>query len=287
MKPAAFRYHRARDLDGVGALLTELGPDAKLIAGGQSLVAMMNFRLARPEHLIDIGGLRELRHLRADDAGLRIGALTTHHDVETAPDSLLGPGFAILRDAMSWIGHLPIRTRGTVGGSIAHGDATAEWCLLAVLLDAEIVARTPSGGRRVIPARDMFLGLFTTALEPEEIIVEIVFPRRAPHAALTEFAERRGDFATVAAAVDLDVADGNVRGGRIALGGVGPVPQRVPEAEALLAEGGPIGPELFEACAETAAAAIDPPSDGNGSAGYRRQLARKLVVTACWEAVSR
>ena len=133
----------------------------------------------------------------------------------------------------------------------------------------------------------MFLGFYTTALQPEEIIVEIVFPRRAPHAALAEFAERRGDFATVAAAVDLDLTDDVISGGRIALGGVSPVPQRVPAAEALLAEGGAIGAELFEACAETAAAAIDPPSDGNGSARYRRQLTRKLVVSACWEAVSR
>ena len=287
MKPAAFSYHRARDLDGVGALLTELGDDAKIIAGGQSLVAMMNFRLARPQHLIDIGGLRELRYVRTDDAGLHIGALTTHHEVEIAPDSLLGPGFEVLRDAMRWIGHLPIRTRGTVAGSIAHGDATAEWCLLAVLLDAEIVARAPSGALRVIPAGEMFLGFYATVLAPEEIIVEIVFPRRAPQAALAEFAERSGDFATVAAAVDLDVADGVVRGGRIALGGVGPVPQRVPEAEALLAEGRPIGAELFEACAATAAAVIDPPSDGNGSARYRRRLTSELVVSACWEAVSR
>uniref|UniRef100_UPI000DE360FD FAD binding domain-containing protein n=1 Tax=Nonomuraea lactucae TaxID=2249762 RepID=UPI000DE360FD len=209
MKPAPFTYHRARDVAGAVSLLAELGEDAKYIAGGQSLVAMMNFRLARPAHLVDLGGLRgELAYVSEEDGALRVGALTTHHQVENAP---LGPDFAVLRDAMGWIGHLPIRTRGTVGGSLAHGDATAEWCLLAVLLGAEVVVRGTAGVRSV-PAEEMFLGFFATALAPEEMITEVVFPRPAPHAALTEHAERRGDFATVAAAVDLDAR-------RVVLGG--------------------------------------------------------------------
>ncbi|MEU9859910.1 xanthine dehydrogenase family protein subunit M [Streptomyces sp. NPDC047971] len=281
MKPAPFRYHRARDVEGATTLLAELGDEAKVIAGGQSLVAMMNFRLARPAHLVDIAGLRELDHLGVDaDGGLRIGALTTHHTVETAPPDGLGPGFDVIREAMAWIGHLPIRTRGTVGGSIAHGDSTAEWCLLAVLLDAEIVARGPRGQRRV-PAGEFFFGYYTTALDPDEILVEIVFPRPAPRAALTEFAERRGDFAVVAAAVDLDV-EGSVRGGRVALGGVAAMPVRVPEAEAVLSSGG-----SFRDCAEAAAAAVEPPSDANGSTPYRRHLIRTLVQRACEEAMSR
>ncbi|MFI7699269.1 FAD binding domain-containing protein [Nonomuraea sp. NPDC049480] len=272
MKPAPFTYHRARDVTGAVALLAELGEDAKYIAGGQSLVAMMNFRLARPAHLVDLGGLRaELAYVREGDGVLRLGALTTHHQVESAP---LSPDFAVLRDAMSWIGHLPIRTRGTVGGSLAHGEATAEWCLLAVLLDAEVVVQGIRG-RRTVPAGELFLGFFTTALEPEEMVVEVVFPRPAPHAALTEFAQRRGDFATVAAAVDLDA-------GRVTLGGVAPVPLRVPEAEAVLADGG-----TFAECAEAAAAAVDPPGDGDGGADYRRALTRTLLVQACEEATRR
>jgi carbon-monoxide dehydrogenase medium subunit len=278
MKPASFTYHRARDVAGAVGLLAELGEDAKVIAGGQSLVAMMNFRLARPAHLIDLGWLRrDLAYIRLDaDGALRIGALTTHRDVETAE---LGPGFQVIRDAMRWIGHLPIRTRGTVGGSLAHGDATAEWCLLAVLLDAEIVAQGP-GGRRVIPAGELFLGFYATTLEPAEIIVEVVFPRAAPRAALTEFAERHGDFAVVAAAVDLDH-------GRVALGGVAPAPVRVPEAEAVLT-GGPSA-EVFAECAEVASAAIDPPrdGDGDGDGDYRRVLTRTLVTRACEEAMWR
>ncbi|MEU8132719.1 FAD binding domain-containing protein [Streptodolium elevatio] len=290
MKPAPFAYHRARDAAGAARLLAELGDDAKVIAGGQSLVPMMSFRLARPGHLVDIGGLRELDYLRAEaDGSLRIGALTTHHAVETAPDGVIGPGFRVLRDAMSWVGHLPIRTRGTVGGSIAHGDTTAEWCLLAVLLDAELTALGPHG-RRVIPAAEFFHGFYTTALEPDEILVEITFPAPAPHAALTEFAERRGDFAIVSTAVSLDLGPaGEVRGGRVALGGVAPAPVRSPEAEAVLAVGAAAGAEaeLFTACAHAAAAAADPPHDANGSAAYRRTLIRTLVQDACEEAMTR
>ena len=282
MKPAPFQYHRARDVDGASRLLAELGDDAKVIAGGQSLVAMMNYRLARPRHLVDIGGLRELDRMHRDaDGGLRIGALTTHHTVETDPTGVLGAGFEVLRRAMTWIGHLPIRTRGTVGGSMAHGDATAEWCLLAVTLGAQFVVRGPRG-ERTVPAGDFFHGYYTTALEPDEILVEIVFPRPAPHAALTEFAERRGDFALVAATVDLDVEGGEVRGGRVALGGVASAAVRVPEAEAVLTDGG-----SFEACAAVAAEAVEPPADASGSTHYRKELVRTLVRRACEEAVSR
>jgi len=285
MKPAAFTYHRARDVAGAVGLLAELGDDAKIIAGGQSLVAMMNYRLARPAHLVDIGRIDGLDHLRRDRDALRIGALTTHHAVEVGTDALLG-GFTLLRDAMAWVGHLPIRTRGTVGGSLAHADATAEWCLLAVLLDAEIVARGPRGVR-TIAAGEFFHGFYSTALGYDEMIVEVVFPRPAPHSALVEYADRRGDFAIVSAAVDLDLDGPAIRGGRIALGGVAPVPVRVPEAEAVLAEGGPAAPELFRRCAAAAAAAIDPPGDGSGSADYRRALTRTLIEDACAKAVSR
>lgn len=271
MKPAAFTYHRARSVAGAVGLLAELGEDAKVVAGGQSLVAMMNFRLARPEHLVDIARIPDLDRIRRDGPALRIGALVTHHAVERAD---LGPGFAVLPDAMRWIGHLPIRTRGTVGGSLAHADATAEWCLLAVLLDAEIVAEGPSG-RRVIPAAELFRGVFTTALEPDELIVEVVFGRPAPRAALTEFAERRGDFATVAAAVDLDAP-------RVVLGGVAPVPLRVPAAEEVLAAGG-----TPAAAGDAAAAAIDVRDEPGVSAHYRRALTRTLVARACEEARDR
>ncbi|WP_399095164.1 FAD binding domain-containing protein [Streptomyces sp. BBFR2] len=280
MKPAAFRYHRARDADGAVRLLAELGEDAKVLAGGQSLVAMMAYRLARPRHLVDIGALRGLDRLAHDGGALRVGALTTHHAVERAPDSVLGAGFAVVRETMRWIGHLPIRTRGTAGGSLAHADATAEWCLLAVVLDAELHVLGPGGTRR-IAAADFFLGPYTTALEPDELLVEIVFPRPAPYAAVTEFAERHGDFALASAAVVLEKDGGTVRGGRVALGGVGPVPLRATGAERVLADGG-----TFADCAEAAATAL--PDDGPGDDGtYRRHLIRTLVRRACEEADAR
>ncbi|OZM81242.1 xanthine dehydrogenase family protein subunit M [Pseudonocardia sp. MH-G8] len=281
MKPAAFTYHRARTIPGAVGLLDELGDDAKVIAGGQSLVAMMNFRLARPEHLIDIARIPGLDAITRDGDALRVGALVTHHAVETAD---LGPGFRVLSDAMAWVGHLPIRTRGTIGGSIAHADATAEWCLLAVLLDALVVVEGPRG-RRSIPAEEFFQGVFTTALQADELIVEVLFPRPAPRAALTEYAERRGDFAIVAAAVDLDAA-------RVVLGGVAPVPLRVPAAEAVLAEA-LSGYEClndsralvsYSRAAAAAAEAIEARDEPGLSAHYRRGLVRTLVARACTEA---
>ncbi|GAA1215724.1 FAD binding domain-containing protein [Prauserella alba] len=284
MKPPPFTYHRARDVQGAADLVAELGEDAKFLAGGQSLIPMMNFRLARPEHLIDIGRLRELSFVDARADSLRVGSLSTHRAVETAD---LGAGFAVVRDTMRWIGHLPIRARGTVGGSLAHADATAEWCLLAVLLDADIVVAGSGGRRRTIAAREAFLGFYTTVLEEDELIVEVLFGRPAPHAAVTEFAERKGDFALVSAAVDLDLGAGTVSGGRVALGGVGPAVTRVPEAEQVLQAGGRAGRELFEECAHAAAAAVEPPEDGDAGTEYRKALVRNLVIHACEEAVAR
>ncbi len=268
MKPAAFTYHRAHSVTGAVELLGELGEEAKIIAGGQSLVAMMNFRLARPEHLVDITYLEGLSGIRRDGDALRIGALATHRAVERAG---LGAEFGVLSGAMRWVGHLPIRTRGTVGGSLAHADATAEWCVLAVLLDARIVAEGP-GGRREIAAGDFFLGPFTTALAPDEMVVEVVFGRRARRAALTEYADRRGDFAIVASAVDLDAPGGPA----VTLGGIAPVPVTVrPSATGAAA----VGDEV--------AAAVTLRDEPGISAHYRRGLVRTLTARACEEAETR
>ncbi|RKT87361.1 carbon-monoxide dehydrogenase medium subunit [Saccharopolyspora antimicrobica] len=288
MKPAAFSYHRAHDVaDAVGLLgeLAAAGAEPKLIAGGQSLIPMMNFRLARPTVLVDLGPLRRdpaMSAIRRDGSQLRIGALSTHRAVETAGRAL-GPEFDVISRAMRWVGHLPIRSRGTIAGSIVHGDATAEWCLLALLLDAVIVAEGPNG-QREIPAAEMFYGFYATAVEPDEVVVEVRFTRPAPRAALTEFARRHGDFAIVDAAVSLEAAEADrLAGGRVVLGGVAPAPIRIPEAEAVLAGGVP-GPDLFTECGEAAAAAIDPPDDAAGTGAYRRRLTRTLVAQALHEA---
>lgn len=280
MKPARFGYHRAHDLPDAFRLLQEHGDEAKVIAGGQSLVAMMNFRLARPEHLIDIAHIAGLRYVRRDAAGLRIGALTTHHDVETEP---LGAAYDVLSRTMSWLGHLPIRTQGTVGGSIAHADATAEWCLLAVFLDAIVVLEGP-GGRRDVPAARFFQGRYTTVLAQDELVVELHFPHPAPHAAVVEHAERKGEFAELAAAVQLDVVDGRVRSSRVALAGVGAVPNRIPEAEAELA-GGALNAALFDRCADAAAARIVQVS-ADADLEHHRSIARHLVRSACRQAAT-
>lgn len=282
MKPAPYVYHRAFDIDGAVSLLTELGEDAKLLAGGQSLVAMMNFRLARPSALVDVNRIPGLDYLRRDGERLRIGGLTRHCRLEAPEDPQALEGFTVLRHAARWVGHFPIRTRGTFGGSLAHADPTAEWCLLAMLLDAQIVAAGPHG-RRIIPAREFFEGFLTTALEPDEMIVEVVFPRPAPHAALTEFAQRAGDFAIVAAAVALDVDGSTCQSGHVVLGGVDAVPVRADAAEEVLA-GADLSSELFREAAEAAAAEISPGTDVHGSGEYRRKLTRTLVARALEEA---
>ena len=153
MKPAPFAYHRAHSVAEAVALLAELGDEAKILAGGLSLVPMMNFRLARPAALVDVSRLEGLSYLRADAAnGLRIGALTTHRTVEVSRDPAILGGFGVLPRSARWIGHYPIRSRGTFGGSIAHADPASEWCLLAVLLGAQVVLTGP-GGSRSVPAR--------------------------------------------------------------------------------------------------------------------------------------
>ena len=199
MKPAPFAYHRAHSVDEAVALLAELGDEAKILAGGLSLVPMMNFRLARPAFLVDVSRIGGLSYLRADPAdgqetALRVGALTTHRTVETTCDPAVLKNFGVLPRSARWIGHYPIRSRGTFGGSIAHADPASEWCLLAVLLGARVVLTGPDGPRTV-PAAEFFEGYYSTAAGPDEMITELWFPAPAPNAVLTEFAHRQGDFA--------------------------------------------------------------------------------------------
>ena len=283
MKPASFAYHRAASVGEALELLAREGEDAKVIAGGQSLVPLMAFRLARPSALIDINRITELRYVRRDGDALRIGALATHRDIETnAEPGVLG-GYSILPRAARFIGHYPIRTRGTFGGSIAHADPTSEWCMLALLLDAKIVIAGLQGSRTVA-ASDFFLGVFTTALGDGEIVTEVHFPGPAPRSAIREFARRQGDFAVVAVATALEMEDGRVRSARIALAGVSDAPVRAMEAEAILAGAAPTD-EAFDEAGRAAAAGLRPPSDIHGSSDYRKELAAALVRRALGDAV--
>jgi aerobic carbon-monoxide dehydrogenase medium subunit len=281
VKPAPFAYHRADSVAEAVALLAELGDEAKILAGGLSLVPMMNFRLARPAALVDITRIEGLSYLKASaQDGLRVGALTTHRAVETCRDPAVLAGYGVLPRSARWIGHYPIRSRGTFGGSIAHADPAAEWCLLAVLLDAQVVLTGPRG-RRSVPAAEFFLGYYTTAAGPDEMVTELWFPRPRPRAVLTEFAQRQGDFAIVAVAVCADIDDGVCREGRVVLGGVGPLPV---EVNASPLAGQPADEGTWQAMGEHAASQIDPPEDGHGTAEYRRALTATLVARALAEA---
>ena len=283
MKPASFAYHRAASVGEALELLAREGEDAKVIAGGQSLVPLMAFRLARPSALIDINRIAELRYVRRDGDALQIGALATHRDIETNAEPGVLDGYSILPRAARFIGHYPIRTRGTFGGSIAHADPTSEWCMLALLLDAEIVA-TGARGSRTVAASDFFRGVFTTALDADEVVTEVRFPAPAPRSAIREFARRQGDFAIVAVATAVEVEDGRVRSARIALAGVSDAPVRATEAEAMLAGATP-GEVAFDEAGRAAAAGLRPPSDSHGSSDYRKELAAALVRRALGDAV--
>jgi carbon-monoxide dehydrogenase medium subunit len=282
VKPAPFTYHRTRDVAETVSLLAELGDEAKILAGGQSLVPMMNFRLARPSALVDVTRIPGLDYLRAGDDGLHVGALTRHRSVEITRDPAVLSGFAVLPRSARWIGHYPIRARGTFGGSIAHADPAAEWCLLAMLLEANVLLTGPAG-ERTVQAADFFEGFYSTAAEPDEMITELHFPRPARRAALTEFAQRQGDFAVVAAAVRADLADGACASARIVLGGIGPLPF-VADIQDLA--GQPATAQTWRAAGELAAAQINPPADGHGSAAYRKTLAATLVERALTEAAA-
>ena len=278
MKPASFAYHRAASVEEAVALLAREGEDAKVIAGGQSLVPLMAFRLARPSALIDIARISELRYVRREDDVLRIGALATHRDVETNREPGVMDGYEILPRAARFIGHYPIRTRGTFGGSIAHADPTSEWCMLALLLDAEVAVAGPAGSRS-IAARDFFGGLFMTALASDEVVTEVRFPAPSPNASIREYARRQGDFAVVAASAALELDDGRVRSARIALAGVGDAPVRADDAETMLA-GARVEREAFVQAGRAAAEPLSPPSDIHGSSAYRKELAAALVRRA-------
>ncbi|MEO3858275.1 xanthine dehydrogenase family protein subunit M [Acrocarpospora sp. B8E8] len=279
MKPSPFEYVRPRDLAEALAAIAQDPDDSKILAGGQSLIPMMNFRLARPARLVDVNRVPGLAGLAADGDRVRVGTLTRHHAMERNP--LPGPLGDLLRRAAAHVGHLPIRTRGTFGGSIAHCDAASEWCLVARLLDAEMTVRSQARGTRVIPAADFFQAVFTTAMAPDEILTSIALPALDERfrTGIAEFARRAGDFAIVAATAAVRVEDGLVTEARICLGGVAEVPLRSAAAERVLL-GERWSPELVTAAAEAAAADCDPPGDAHGDPAYRRDLVRALIPRA-------
>jgi carbon-monoxide dehydrogenase medium subunit len=284
MKPPPFEYYRATTAEEAVALLSRYGPDAKVLAGGQSLLPMMKFRLARPSVLVDLRWVRDLAYVRQSDGTLAFGAMARLAGLESDQTRALCP---ILAEAARHIGHPPIRHQGTVCGSLAHADPAAELPVLALALDAELVATGPHGAR-VIPAQDFFVTMLTTSLEPSEILTEARFPVLRPGSGwgFSELSRRPGDFALAVAAATLQVgAAGTITTARIALGAVADRAIRCPVAEAaLLGQSG--GKAAFEAAAELASAPLTPPSDVHASSSYRRHLAKVLVeraLTQAWD----
>jgi CO/xanthine dehydrogenase FAD-binding subunit len=286
MKPPPFEYDDPATLDEALALLAQHGDEAKLLAGGQSLVPLLNFRLARPERLIDLNGLPELDYLRFENGTLRIGAMTRHSTLERSPE--LAQRVPLLSEAVKLVGHVQIRNRGTVGGSVAHADPAAELPAAFACLGARFHARSQSGAR-TLAAEELFLTHLTTALAPEELLSEIELPLPPPGAGFCflEFARRHGDFALGGAAVQLGLdGEGRCQSAAIALLAAAPTPLRRPAVEEWL-----VGRTLDEATAAEAARLavqdVNPSGDIHGSGEYRRGLAEVLLRRALLKAAER
>jgi aerobic carbon-monoxide dehydrogenase medium subunit len=279
MKPAPFIRHVPRTVDEAVRILAEVAPeDGRVLAGGQSLVPIMAFRLAKPAHLVDINEIEELGRIQSDGKTLSIGARVRHAAFHKPV--VPGPLGAILAHVARHIAHYPIRTRGTFCGSIAHADPASEWCLVAATLDATIVARSARGGR-LIAAKDYFQGIMTTALAEDELLTEvrIAIPPSDTTFGFNEFSRRAGDFAIAASLVSYRLKDGKIVEPRIGVGGAEPAPRRLTQVEQLL-DGQAPGDAAFRHVAETASQVIEPLQDHQTSFDYRCDLVRAVVRRA-------
>jgi 2-furoyl-CoA dehydrogenase FAD binding subunit len=282
MKPNPFEYLTPGNVAEAVKLLEQYGDEGKVLAGGQSLIPMLNFRVARPRYLIDINGLKDLDYIREERGELVIGALTRERTVEKSP--LVQKLCPILPKAMSFIGHVPIRTRGTFGGTLVHADPSAEVPVVAAALGAKMKVVGPSG-ERVLGAEEFFVTYLTSALESTEILVEARIPAMAPKAgwSFMELSRRFGDFGIVVVASVLEADQGVCKGASIALGGVFQTPLRAKAAEAVL-KGQKITEALIAQAAEKAAEATEPESDYHASAEYRREMTKVFTKRSLLEA---
>lgn len=285
MKPATFEYLAATSVGEAVAALAESEGEAKVLAGGQSLVPMLNFRLLGPALLIDLNRVPGLDLIEELDGGLALGAMTRHRALETSP--LVRERFPVLAAAMTHVAHLAIRNRGTLGGSLAHADPAAELPMMALLLEAGIEVTGP-GGTRTIAARDFFLGALSTALNTDEIVTSVVLPALPPATGwgFEEVARRSGDFALAAVAATISLSGNEVTEARVAVTGAGEKPLRIAAAEALLRDQGS-GPETIAAAARAAREAVEPHDDLHASADYRRHLVGVLAKRALEAAARR
>ena len=285
MKPPRFDYHAPESLDEALDLLADGGPDARLLAGGQSLVPALNFRLARPQMLIDINRVPQLAGIVDTGDRLVIGAMTRQRGIEISPT--VARAAPLLHEATGFVAHLPIRTRGTIGGSIANADPAAEDPAVAAALEATMVCRSRRGERRVAAA-GFFVDVMTTSLEPDEMLIAVEIPKipDGAGAAFAEISRRDGDFALAGVAAQIVMANGRVRDARIAACGVGPAPMRFRDAEEIVLDSA-CEPAAIEAAAEAVAASSDPHGDVHASAAYRRQLAAAMTRRALQSAHAR
>jgi aerobic carbon-monoxide dehydrogenase medium subunit len=285
MKPAPFVYHKPRTVRDAVALLAEVAPqDGRILAGGQSLVPAMALRLARPAHLVDINCVEGLDRLAFEDQALSIGACVRHAAFHQSMGE--GPLGRLLAAVVRHIAHYPIRTRGTFCGSLANADPASEWCLVAATLDAVLVAES-TRGRRTIRAAEFFQGFLTTALEPDEFLVEARLPllSTGTRFGFNEFSRRAGDFAQAMTLATFELREGVIADPRLGSGGVEGAPRRIAEAEACLAGRAP-STEVFREAAEAAAESVSPVEDSAETMAYKRDLIRAVTFRALAQAAA-
>jgi carbon-monoxide dehydrogenase medium subunit/6-hydroxypseudooxynicotine dehydrogenase subunit alpha len=285
LKPPLFDYHDPRGLEEALDLLAEHGEDAKVLAGGQSLVPLLNFRLARPDHLVDLGRIPGLAYIRKRDGVLHIGAMTRQATLEVSP--LVAEHWPLLAEALSLVAHAQIRNRGTVGGSAAHADPAAELPVAFAALDASFKVRSRRGAR-TIGWRDFFITHLTTSMEPDEVLVEIEVPPAPAGAghAFEEFSRRHGDFALGGAAALITREDNHIQEARIALLAAADTPLRPADAEAALVGQAPSEEAIAEA-ARIAVIGVEPTGDIHGDTEYRHGLIEAMVRRALTKAIER
>lgn len=285
MKPAPFEYHAPESMSDAVTLLRDLGDEAKVLAGGQSLVPMMALRLARFDHVVDLNRVGELRGIERRNGTLRIGAMTRQVEVER--DQSVADAVPLLARATPFIGHFQIRNRGTLGGSLAHADPAAEYPAVALALDAEFEV-VNAGGSRTVPAAEFFVSTFMTALEGDDVLAAVHFPVWGGRSgfAIEEVARRFGDFALTGAVCGVEVDDGGrIAKAAIGMFGMGSTPLRAPEAEAALTGYSARDVDADEV-GRTAAGTTDPPDDIHASAAYRRKVGGVVVARALRRAIA-
>lgn len=284
MKPAPFQYAAPSSVEETLALLRAHGGDGKVLAGGQSLVPLLNMRLARPAVVIDLNRVLALDYIREDERDVVIGAMTRQRTAELSP--LIRQKTPLLADALPNIGHPQIRNRGTIGGSIAHADPSAELPAVLAALDGAVVVRGPRGTRNVA-AEEFFVSYLTTALKPDELLMEVRFPKHERQGtAFLEVARRHGDYALVGVAAVVSMDGDRCNQVRLAFTGVGPVPVRMPDAEAAVT-GMRITDAVLGEAGRIARSRLEPESDIHASADYRRHVAGVLTERALRVAIKR